>query len=87
MLKPVNCRTLAFRRFNKKNKTRFTPRQHRRFSSYDPLLTIDGQLIRYIGDDDLPLFKYVGVKIQYDIGVNLVSKHINDNINDYINKI
>ena len=40
VLKPVKCRSLAFRRFNRKNTTQYTPRQHRRFSSYDPMLKI-----------------------------------------------
>ncbi len=68
VLKHIKCRSLAFRRFNKRNNTKFIPRQNRRFSSYDPLLKINGHAIQYIGDDDPPLFKYVGVKIQYTFG-------------------
>ena len=75
VLKPPKCRYLAFKRFTS-NQSIYIPRQHRRFSSFDPCLEIDGIIITYIGDDDPPLFKYVGTKIQYDLGVDTICDKI-----------
>ena len=87
MLKHIQCRSLACRRVHKRNSTQYIPRTNRRFPSYDPLLTINGQAIQYIGDDDPPLFKYVGVKIQYDLAIDIVSNHLDIKIKTYIKKI
>ncbi len=87
MLKHIQCRSLAFRRFNKRNNTKYVQRQHRRFSSYDTLLKVNGRVIQYIGDDDPSLFKYVGVKIQYDLAIDIVSNHLDIKIKTYIKKI
>ena len=77
---------MALRRFNTGEKsTEFVPAQPLVYSSFDPKLHIkkrdnDGkitkEMITFIGDDKIPLFKYLGFKIQYDLKEDIIKDQI-----------
>ncbi len=48
--------------------------RYRKYSTYDPLLLIAGLAILFIGDDSKnnKIFKYVGVQIQDNLGMNRI---------------
>src|SRR3954471_1027340 len=46
------------------------------YSSFDPLLKINNAAIKFIGDDDPPMFKYLGRFTQYDLKDDLVRKQV-----------
>ena len=58
--KPRKCRALAFKVFKKGVDDKFTPVSDRRYSAYDPMLSISGQSIPFLGDEP---FKFLGRKL------------------------
>ncbi len=67
ILKIPKCRSLAFRVFNPEEITFFVQTQSTSWSAYDPCITLDGEPIRFIGDDDVPWFKYLGRIFEIDL--------------------
>src|SRR6185436_5031607 len=77
--KAAKCRSLALRKFRKEEKqTKFKKVQASQYSSFDPLLTIDNKAIKFIGDDDPPMFKYLG---RYDLKEDLIKKQFENKLN------
>ena len=74
--KPVKCRSLAFRMFFKGKKSEFKGVLSTQYSSFDPMLVINDVPIKFIGNDDPPLFKYLGLHIQYDLEDNLIKEQV-----------
>ena len=66
-MKVSKCRSLAFRNFLPTTFTHFTKVQPTVWSAYDPLLTVGDEKIKFIGNDDPPIFKYLGRKFQMDL--------------------
>ena len=58
--KPRKCRALAFKVFRKGVDDKFTPISDTRYSAYDPVLTISGQSVPFLGDEP---FKFLGRKM------------------------
>ena len=76
-LKPSKCRVLAFRKFRKDEKqTLYKRRQDTMYSSYDPLITINGQRIKFVGDDEPALFKHLGLLIQADLKEDVIQEQV-----------
>ena len=42
------------------------------YSCYDPLIVINDQKLRFVGDDNPPMFKYLGMWIQIDLKEDIV---------------
>ena len=70
--KPAKCRSLALRKFVNGQKTRFQAHQKHRYSCFDPLLHVGGVAVKFIGNDDPPMFKYLGAFFQFDLGDHFV---------------
>ena len=82
--KPSKCRTLAYRVFKPGETTNYTKLQSADYSNFDPLLKIDNELIKFIGFDDIPVFKYLGRKFQADLNVDLIISEITLKIKSWL---
>ena len=70
-LKPIKCRSLAFRSFTKEH-AKFTPHfKHLKYSAFDPQLVVSGKQIDFIRDDP---FKYLGVKVYADFSISKIKE-------------
>ena len=49
-------------------------------SSFDPLLTIGKEPIKFIGDDVKPCFKYLGRLLEFDLGDAIILQEISGKI-------
>ena len=79
--KAVKCRSLAFRRFNKgEKKSIFEKVQETQYSCFDPLLVIDNKNIGFIGNDDPPIFKYLGRFVQFDLKEDKIKKQLGEKL-------
>jgi len=78
--KPVKCRALAFRLFRSDEKSSFKKVLSTHYSSFDPLLKINNAAIKFIGDDDPPMFKYLGRFVQYDLKDDLIRKQVEEKL-------
>lgn len=78
--KPVKCRSLAFRLFRADEKSVFQQVLPTQYSSFDPLLTINNAKLAFIGDDDPPMFKYLGRWLQYNLKDDLIVKQVEDKL-------
>ena len=78
--KPAKCRALAFRLFRPGEKSSFKKVLATQYSSFDPLLTINNAAIKFIGDDDPPMFKYLGRFIQYDLKDDLIRQQVEEKL-------
>ena len=58
--KPRKCRAMAFKVFKKGTDDKLTPVSDTRYSAYDPMLSISGQSIPFLGDEP---FKFLGRKM------------------------
>jgi len=74
--KASKCRDLAFRVFMADEKVVYTKFQRTTYSSFDPLLKIGDEPIKFIGHDEIPLFKYLGRKFQVDLKLNFILSEI-----------
>jgi len=70
--KPAKCRSLAFRLFRPEEKTDFKKILPTQYSCFDPRLRINEVAIKFIGEDDPPMFKYLGRYLQYDLREDVV---------------
>ena len=77
-LKPPKCRTLALRKFRQDEKMNFHKVQDNDYSCYDPLIVIDDQKVKFVGDDNPPMFKYLGMWIQSDLKENIVVEKVEE---------
>ena len=57
------------------------------YSCYDPLLTIEGSPIPFVGADDVPIFKYLGRKVQFDFRDNIICKQISELLQAWLRKV
>ena len=78
--KPPKCRSLAFRLFRRQEKTEYKRVLSSMYSSYDPLLKINNVPIKFIGDDDPPMFKYLGRYLQYDLKDDFVVRQTEEKL-------
>jgi len=78
--KPVKCRALAFRLFRSDEKCPFKKVLTTQYSSFDPLLKINNAAIKFIGEDDPPMFKYLGRFVQYDLKDDLIRKQVEEKL-------
>jgi len=77
MLKIRKCRSLAYRKFVATQvDCPFTACQNRAYSCYNPLLTIGGTPVPFVHDDKVPIFKYLGRKVQFDFRVDVICSQI-----------
>lgn len=80
--KPRKCISLAYRQFKPDgNQMGFTPLSDNIYAPYDPLLTISGQPVRFIWDQEDDSFsgrhfKFLGRWISFNINELEVQKHI-----------
>ena len=86
-LKVAKCRSLAYRRFYARQTCEFVPRQDKSYSCYDPLITIEGIVIPFVGDDNTPIFKYLGFKIQFDFRDDLIRRQIDEQLREWLQKV
>jgi len=82
--KPVKCRALAFRLFREDEKTPYVKVQRTQYSCFDPLLTIAGEPIKFIGDDKPPIFKYLGRYLQSDLKEDLIKEQIGEKLKKWL---
>jgi Reverse transcriptase (RNA-dependent DNA polymerase). len=75
-VKPAKCRSLAFRMFHKGTKSEYKQVLPTQYSSFDPLLTVCGAPIKFIGNDDPPIFKYLGFQIQFDLQDTIIKDQV-----------
>ena len=66
--------------FRRDEKTTFKKVLPLSYSSFDPLLTINNAPIKFIGEDDPPMFKYRGRFVQYDLKDNLIRKQVEEKL-------
>ena len=85
--KPAKCRALAFRLFRKREKTIFKKVLATDYSSFDPLLKINGVSIKFIGDDDPPIFKYLGRYLQYNLNDDIIVSQVEEKIQNWLKLI
>ena len=78
--KPPKCRALAFRLFRSHEKTEFKRVMPTNYSSFDPLLKINNAAIKFIGEDDPPMFKYLGRYLQYNLKDDLIKKQVEEKL-------
>ena len=57
------------------------------YSSFDPLLKINGVSIKFIGDDDPPIFKYLGRYLQYDLKDDIIANQVEEKIRKWLQTI
>ena len=50
------------------------------YSCYDPLIVIDDQKLKFVGDDNPPMFKYLGMWIQSDLKEDIVVGKVEDTL-------
>ena len=50
------------------------------YSSFDPLLKINNAAIKFIGEADPPMFKYLGRFVQYDLKDDLIRKQVEEKL-------
>eukprot|EP01116_Phalansterium_solitarium_P024758 TRINITY_DN915_c0_g1_i1.p1 TRINITY_DN915_c0_g1~~TRINITY_DN915_c0_g1_i1.p1 ORF type:complete len:1519 (-),score=80.60 TRINITY_DN915_c0_g1_i1:440-4996(-) len=77
--KPTKCRSLAMRVFGKNYDGPYKQVQHLVHSSYDPLLTVRGQPVQFIGHDGQP-FKFLGRLISFDLQDDFARRRITDTL-------
>ena len=78
--KPVKCRSLAFRLFRSHEKTQFKKVLTTQYSCFDPLLKINNSVIKFIGNDDPKMFKYLGRWVQYDLKDDVICKQVEEKL-------
>ena len=54
------------------------------WSAYDPLLTVDGAPIKFIGDDEISWFKYLGRLFQVDLRVDRIVLSITSKLKEWL---
>src|SRR5689334_13932151 len=81
---PPTCRSLAFRLFRYEEKCVFKRVLSTMYSSFDPLLKIKDVPIKFIGDDDPPLFKYLGRYLQSDLKDNIITKQVEEKLLNWL---
>jgi len=84
--KPSKCRTLAFKVF-KDSESKYQQIQSTCYSCFDPKLTISGEYIRFIGNDNPPCFKYLGRWFQHDLKDTWVRESITSKLISWIQTI
>jgi hypothetical protein len=57
------------------------------YSAFDPLLKIGADPIKFIGHDDMPIFKYLGRKIQVNLKTDLIVAEITSKINNWLQTV
>jgi len=84
--KPKKCFSLAFRLFKKGEKSRYKKVLLTRYSSFDPLLSIKGHQLQFIGSlpKGPPMFKYLGCFIQYDLGTNYIVEQLESKFGSWL---
>jgi hypothetical protein len=96
--KPSKCRSLAFRKFYKGEKqTAFKAEQSTVYSSFDPMLKIryfdnNGEVtkeepIKFIGHDKIPMFAYLGHKVEPKMGNKVLIQLVGERIKDGLEKV
>ena len=50
--------------------------QETQYSCFDPLLVIDNKNIAFIGNDDPPIFKYLGRFVRFDLKEDMIKKQL-----------
>ena len=78
--KPAKCRALALRLFRPDEKCDYKRILSTQYSCFDPLLKISGMAIKFIGDDDPPVFKYLGLYLQHNLKDDLVKKLVEEKL-------
>ena len=87
-LKVRKCRSLAYRKFVTGQKDcEFIAHQNLKYSCYNPLLMLGGEKVPFVGDDDIPIFKYLGRKIQLDFRDDIIRDQISDLLSDSLGKV
>ena len=90
VLKISKCCTAAWRQFPKKkplDRLGFIPLQDRVYSFYNPLITIGDQAVPCIIDDPVPLFKYLGRKVQFDFRLDKLEGQFTAELVDWLRKV
>jgi hypothetical protein len=54
------------------------------YSSFDPLLKVNDVSIKFIGDDDPPMFKHLGRYLQYDLKNDLIKAQVEEKIINWL---
>ena len=57
------------------------------YSCYDPLIVINDQKLRFVGDDNPPMFKYLGMWIQSDLKEDIVVEKVEDTLVGWLKTI
>ena len=78
------CRSLAYRMFQQDEKTIYTKFQQTVYSAFDPLLKVGAESFKFIGHDEMPLFKYLGKKFQVDFKVNLIVSELTSKLKAWL---
>ena len=85
MLRVNKCRSFAAMLFTG-GEYPFTPHMKKRYSSYDPKLSVEGDFIIFIGHDVAKdrMFKYLGHWTQDDFGTERIAELLDKRIKDWI---
>ena len=65
----------------------FSKVQDSDYSCYDPLIVIDDQKLKFVGDDNPPMFKYLGMWIQSDLKEDIVVEKVEDTLVGWLKTI
>ena len=85
VLRVSKCRSFASMTFNGKE-TQFKAHLKRKYSPYDPLLSVGDEFIKFIGNDveKCFMFKYLGHWTQDDFGTERIAELLNKKITGWI---
>jgi len=86
-IKPSKCRSLGFRRFTKADTSGFKKIQSSQYSCFDPLLKVKNGPIKFVGEDDPPMFKYLGRYVQYDLKEDRVKLLVEDKLLGWLERV
>jgi len=86
-VKPAKCRSLAFRLFREGEKCNFKKVLPSQYSCFDPLLKVGSVSIKFIGDDDPPMFKYLGRYLQFDLKEDLIIKQVSNKLTAWLDRV
>ena len=75
-LKVSKCRTVAFKKFQKGG-----------YCSFDPSASLGDEVLPFIGDDDVPLFKYLGRSFQANGKEDIVLDSLVENLEHNLSRV
>lgn len=81
--KPPKCLAIAYKTFTGAS-SRFVPRDNKKWTAYDPLLSVNGHRLQVVGDHG---FKYLGWLLEVDLSERCLKGQIQDKLRGWMNAV